>query len=812
VRRVVTNNIVKAKEGRKMLRTFRSGARWWAPTLLIGTGFAMTLTLITSGSPQGTPPLLTCRNPAVQSPTAFPQPQVRQSLNGVLRTTFTACISPQTMLDQNRVPPVTATFNPPTFEGTIPAPTLSVKPGDKLSLLMINSLPANLVGERAGHFPHAQNTFNFHAHGLTVSPLGISDNIFREMNPGTANLVEINIPQDHPSGTYWYHVHKHGSATFQFNAGMAGFLIVQGGPGTLDTVPEVAAAKDVPMAFQLVKSLSDGRVVFVHQAAQQFGTFPFPGYPQSPPGFIPLPKQQGVWSTYGLDQGPPLEPDGMTFAPRSRYSYTTNGVANPTLQMQPGEVQRWRLLDAIDGDNLQLVLASSVTGQQGLGLNVVAMDGITVPKTYRLAAGDPLIIGPGQRMDVMVKAPSTPGTYLLQATDNNSAEIKSSVSPYRDSTFPNGITPAGQPSRHSFDFPSPCPPPGTPSNTCMPNDFKYPITLATIVVSGATKNMNLPADPLPTPNGLPSIATMLSRTPDKVRNIVFELCGGVTVTQHGDPTLGNFKNLNVNIPSCGWYFAKYDATYWGGTPFTTLLMMRDADDVGVPSHDPNMPLVNFKKEGLFDPTKPLFPDMIAGNYEEWTVHNRSFSTHPWHLHQNPVLITKINGVTLPQPEWHDTLLVPAASAPCSPGGSPSAQRQRRRGGPRGALPAAPDSSPSPSPSPPFTDTCLGPPNEDINLATPGSITFRVYFNPITVGCFVAHCHIIDHEDLGMMQRFDIRPAAGQPSGCGVDVAELQPNLKKRLAMNDSFEICTSPALAGRKPVAADAEWWKPDLR
>ena len=72
------------------------------------------------------------------------------------------------------------------------------------------------------------------------------------------------------------------------------------------------------------------------------------------------------------------------------------------------------------------------------------------------------------------------------------------------------------------------------------------------------------------------------------------------------------------------------------------------------------PLVNFKKEGLFDQTQPLFSDMIAGNYEEWTVYNRSFSDHPFHLHQNHVLITKINGITLPQPEWHDTLNVPAA--------------------------------------------------------------------------------------------------------------------------------------------------------
>ena len=63
------------------------------------------------------------------------------------------------------------------------------------------------------------------------------------------------------------------------------------------------------------------------------------------PPTLPPTASQGLWSTYGLDQGPPLGPDGMTLAPPSRYSYTTNGVANPTLHMQPGEVQRWRLLN-----------------------------------------------------------------------------------------------------------------------------------------------------------------------------------------------------------------------------------------------------------------------------------------------------------------------------------------------------------------------------------------------------------------------------------------------------------------------------------
>ena len=65
--------------------------------------------------------------------------------------------------------------------------------------------------------------------------------------------------------------------------------------------------------------------------------------------------------------------------------------------MRPGEVQRWRLLNASEGDNLLIAL-------EGHGLNIVAMDGITVPNMYKLDSGDPVVMGPGQRMDVLVKA------------------------------------------------------------------------------------------------------------------------------------------------------------------------------------------------------------------------------------------------------------------------------------------------------------------------------------------------------------------------------------------------------------------------
>lgn len=146
--------------------------------------------------------------------------------------------------------------------------------------------------------------------------------------------------------------------------------------------------------------------------------------------------------------------------------------------------------------------------------------------------------------------------------------------------------------------------------------------------------------------------------------------------------------------------------------------------------------------------------MIAGNYEEWTVYNRTLSDHPFHLHQNHVLITKINGITLPQPEWHDTLDVPAIMCPASDPG------------------------------------CSDPIN--VNNSPPGSITFRTYFNPLTVGCFVGHCHTLDHEDLGMMQRFDILPAKGASSGCSLDQASAAPLIERLIASRGSFQVCSAP--------------------
>ena len=160
-----------------MLKAQKTSTRWWwAVVPLTGIGFGMTL--IASGtSLSNLPSILPC--PGVSWTTTsggFPVPQVRQSLNGLLYTTLHACISrtPQKMLDENAVPPQTVEFLPRLSKGHFQHLRWCVKPRDKLSILLVNDLPAN-PPERGNAFPHHENSINLHTHGLTVSPLGNSD-------------------------------------------------------------------------------------------------------------------------------------------------------------------------------------------------------------------------------------------------------------------------------------------------------------------------------------------------------------------------------------------------------------------------------------------------------------------------------------------------------------------------------------------------------------------------------------------------------------------------------------------------------------
>ncbi len=139
----------------------------------------------------------------------FPQPPVISSSQGGFLQYFMDCaITTETVGGMQ----VTG----PTYNSALIGPTFRMRPGaDVFRINVRNLFPANPAQARTGAFPHDRYTTNLHTHGLTVDPGGNSDNVFRTMPPNTENEVLVEIPSHQPSGTFWYHPHKHGSATYQ---------------------------------------------------------------------------------------------------------------------------------------------------------------------------------------------------------------------------------------------------------------------------------------------------------------------------------------------------------------------------------------------------------------------------------------------------------------------------------------------------------------------------------------------------------------------------------------------------------------------
>lgn len=116
-----------------------------------------------------------------------------------------------------------------------------------------------------------------------------------------------------------------------------------------------------------------------------------------------------------------------------------------------------------------------------------------------------------------------------------------------------------------------------------------------------------------------------------------------------------------------------------------------------PAADPAGDAARDPAYGLFDP-RHVNHTLKLGTVERWTVRtdetNPAFN-HPFHLHTNHVLVTHRNGTRLDPPVWHDTVGLA--------GGKPGDR-----------------------------------------------VTFLVRYEDFT-GRTVAHCHQLQHEDLGMMQ-------------------------------------------------------------
>ena len=118
------------------------------------------------------------------------------------------------------------------YNGCPYGPTINVYPGQTLRVQVNNTLPpesaATCPPNGAHDTPHCFNTVNLHLHGMHVSPSGNSDNVFIDIPPGSSANYVYQIPANHPAGTFWYHAHHHGSTAIDAASGMEGVLVVRG--------------------------------------------------------------------------------------------------------------------------------------------------------------------------------------------------------------------------------------------------------------------------------------------------------------------------------------------------------------------------------------------------------------------------------------------------------------------------------------------------------------------------------------------------------------------------------------------------------
>ncbi|MFD9390349.1 multicopper oxidase family protein [Streptomyces sp. NPDC060000] len=289
---------------------------------------------------------------------SFPQPETRSASpdTGRLETELTVRFTELDIAGVGRV-------STRTYEGTVPGPTLRVHPGDSLKITQVNALPPNAEATQATHqdmnVPHHFNTFNLHTHGLHVDPSGEGDNVFRAFEPAarpgstTTHRSIVDVPADHPAGTFWYHPHLHGSTATQLLSGMAGVLVVE---GDVDEVPEIAAAKEVVVCVSELK-LSGGRV--------------------------PDLTSHGVY-------------DDIV------STFLVNGAKNPVLTIAPGEIQRWRIVNAG-------ALTAHFLSLGGQEMHQIACDGITFMKPVATTG---VTLPMGGRVDLLVRG-GRPGTYKL---------------------------------------------------------------------------------------------------------------------------------------------------------------------------------------------------------------------------------------------------------------------------------------------------------------------------------------------------------------------------------------------------------------
>jgi len=250
-------------------------------------------------------------------------------------------------------------------------PTLHVRPGDHLQIIVTNNLPAGsapmaLNAPNCGSPVMNSTSVNIHYHGTNLPPTCHQDEVIKTIiNAGQTFQYDVVFPTNEPPGLYFYHPHVHGIAERAVQGGATGAIVVDG----IETVQPA------------IGSLTQ-RILMVRDQ-------PVPGNP-APGGNIPS------WDLT------------LNFVPITSPTHPSDTNFVPAiLQMRSGSRELWSICNCAADTVLDLQYVFDGVPQI---LQVVAIDGVPVNSQDGVQPGDPIpvthfLLPTASRVQVIAPAP-----------------------------------------------------------------------------------------------------------------------------------------------------------------------------------------------------------------------------------------------------------------------------------------------------------------------------------------------------------------------------------------------------------------------
>jgi FtsP/CotA-like multicopper oxidase with cupredoxin domain len=570
-------------------------------------------------------------------------------------------------------------------------------------------------------------------HGVTALPLHYDT--FIPGQPGVNSMAT----GEHPSGLFWYHPHPHGFSQPQVAGGTTGAI-------TIGALTDYACPEGDGSPGNCTLTNTNVRILVLKDTEIQSAG-------------------NGMWSTiHSSDSGLCAVSGGIRHgecqasekSQPGKWVFTINGVQYPTMHAEAGRMEIWRIVNASPTMTYGLEIAPAGKGDN-LPFQVLATDGVSVRPVEGSRKRTTLMIMPASRVEIAIPAPPQGGTYILKnftiqtgqsgsgdiwpnvelgrvvwAAPQDTAAVTAANAP-QDVAVTGPATPipvvqgdmTGIPKRCQFVA-------GDTRVIYFVHRFVHVFVTARQVNPEAMRRAEQAA--YDDDDGYNPAMAMLP-PPSGLKQSVNEVFGLIAGVRHADGRMD----------------------FWGEDG-KVLHSIKEVWRTGIHDGDTSFPAFMHNKFGTVCTVK--------GNVEPWELQNWTGEDHNFHIHQSRFTLDPNGVFQFPDPKaeptedatlrqtdgmvrdflnpdtataYHDTVPVPRGQSLCR------------------ANPELPGCRGKPGLE------CSGTP-ESPRCVRPGILTVLMDFSRNEqVGTFVYHCHILEHEDGGMMAQISVLCPPGDTS-------------------------------------------------